>query len=147
LLLKTYCAIHDRGFVGYEKILISLSRNDYEPDICYFNKELAKDFHPKKMQFPAPDFVVEVLSESTEERDRGIKFEDYAFHGIAEYWIVDPEKQLVEQYIFEDKKYSLKMKSGTVLLESIVLENFKVPVQAVFNKEENLKTLSEIIKK
>jgi len=24
------------GFIGHEKILIALTRNDYEPDICYF---------------------------------------------------------------------------------------------------------------
>jgi Uma2 family endonuclease len=95
LLLKAFCSKYDLGFVGYEKVLISLSRNDYGPDICFFNKEISRDFQPKKMQFPAPNLVVEVLSDSTEERDRGIKYEDYALHGIMEYWIVDSEKQVL----------------------------------------------------
>ena len=50
------------------------------------------------MKLPPPDFVVEVLSPSTERHDRNVKFEDYGAHGITEYWIVDPVAQVVEQY-------------------------------------------------
>ena len=42
------------------------------------------------MKYPAPDFIAEILSPSTDERDRGIKFEDYAAHGVGEYWLLDP---------------------------------------------------------
>jgi len=44
----------------------------------------------------APDLVAEVLSPSTERRDRGLKPEMYARHGIGEYWIVDDEAGAVE---------------------------------------------------
>jgi len=80
-----YVLRHDLGFVGHEKVMISLSRNDYEPDICYFNKEETRQFTPNQMRFPAPDFVVEVLSDRKAANDRGVKFEDYAAHGIVEY--------------------------------------------------------------
>jgi Uma2 family endonuclease len=46
----------------------------------------------------APDLVVEVLSPSHAERDRVMKMETYARHGVAEYWIVDDEARRVEIY-------------------------------------------------
>ncbi len=75
-LLDTYVQKHQLGFVGAEKMLIALTRNDYEPDIVYFGPEKAQGFTPDQTKFPAPDLVVEVLSPSTEATDRGIKFRD-----------------------------------------------------------------------
>src|SRR4051812_41545071 len=95
-LLNTFVSASQLGFVGYEKILIRLSRNDFEPDICFFRREIAETFSDKTMYFPAPDFIVEILSRSTEKIDRGVKFEDYAFHKVKEYWIIDPDKETVE---------------------------------------------------
>ncbi len=43
-----------------------------------------------------PDLVLEVLSPSTTEMDRGLKVETYARHGVGEYWIVDPEREEIE---------------------------------------------------
>ena len=57
------------------------------------------------MFFPAPDLVVEILSESTKKRDRGIKFVDYAAHGVYEYWIVDPSKKCLEQYVLRNGEF------------------------------------------
>lgn len=37
-LLDTYVRTHRMGRVGIEKLLISLTRNDYEPDVCFFQK-------------------------------------------------------------------------------------------------------------
>lgn len=71
-----------------EKCLCVLPRNDYEPDVAFFGREKAESFGPDPMKFPVPDFVVEVLSESAEARDRGVKFEDYAANGVREYRVV-----------------------------------------------------------
>jgi len=34
--LDLYVEKNNLGFIGHEKILIALTRNDYEPDSCYF---------------------------------------------------------------------------------------------------------------
>lgn len=84
-LLSAFVQKFGLGFVGHEKVLISLSRNDYEPDICFFRKEVAQDFSPEQSKFPPPDFIVEILLPSTATIDRTTKLQDYAAHGVAEY--------------------------------------------------------------
>ncbi len=134
------------GYVGIEKIMISLTRNDYEPDICFFGKEKAKDFKRGQMQFPAPDFVVEVLSKSTAKNDRETKFQDYAAHGVEEYWIVDAEKEIIEQYFLQSEEYELLLKSNSGEIVSVVLPEFKIPIRAVFDENENLAALKNLLK-
>lgn len=144
-LIRSFLSNFNIGFVGYEKLMIQLTRNDYEPDICFFLKEKSDQFKPDQMLFPAPDFVVEVLSDSTEKTDRTIKYEDYALHDVKEYWIIDAEKEIIEQYFLENEKYKLNQKSGTGLIKSVVIEGFEIPVQAVFDKKINDQTLNSII--
>lgn len=147
-LLAAYVNINNLGSVKSEKALIKLSRNDFEPDICFFNKEKTKAFQNKTMFFPAPDFIVEILSDSTEGRDRGVKFNDYASHGVAEYWIVNAEKGLIEQYVLEEgNQYVLHVKVNDGTISSRVVNGFAIPVKAVFQKETNVKTLQSILTK
>jgi Uma2 family endonuclease len=98
------------------------------------------------MKFPAPDLVVEVLSDSTEAIDRGVKFEDYALHGVAEYWLVDPEQESVEQYLLGEETYELavKVKSGTI--QSVVVPGFEIPVRAIFDPAEQFTALQALLR-
>ena len=145
-LLDTFVSLKDAGFVGVEKILIRLSRNDFEPDICYFRKEIADTFSDKTMFFPAPDFIAEILSKSTEKNDRGVKFEDYAFHGVKEYWIIDPDNETVEQYLLDDeKKYKLFVKLNEGMIYCKAVPGFNIPVKALFNEATNNDTLKQMI--
>ncbi len=144
-LLNTFVNKNNLGFAGYEKIMISLTRNDYEPDICFFEKNKSDNFHSKQMEFPAPDFIVEVISPSTEHIDRIIKFEDYAAHGIKEYWIIDPEGKTIEQYLLKNDKYELTLKSDNGSIKSRTVNGFEIPILSVFNESENLKTLKSIV--
>ncbi|MGB7209077.1 MAG: Uma2 family endonuclease [Pyrinomonadaceae bacterium] len=144
-LLDTFVSKHKLGVVGVEKLLISLTRNDYEPDICFFSSEKSRKFKRNQMQFPAPDFVVEVLSDSTEKNDRETKFQDYAAHGVQEYWIIDAEKQTVEQYFLQNERYDLLLKSKSGEINSVVLPDFKIPIRSVFDETENVKTLTDLV--
>ena len=56
--------------------------------------------HPDGI-YGAPDFVVEVLSDSTANKDFGVKKELYERCGVREYWIVQPETDTVFQYVLD----------------------------------------------
>lgn len=123
------------GIVGVEKVMVSLTRNDYEPDICFFSKERAAKFDREQMKFPAPDFVVEILSPSTEKNDRTVKFLDYALHGVREYWILDPEKRTLEQYLLKHGEFDLRQKLAEKgICESVVVEGFSIEVERLFDE-------------
>lgn len=144
-LLDTYVARHGLGIVGYEKLMISLTRNDYEPDLCFFRAARAAEFTARQRRFPAPDFVAEILSPSTEAVDRGVKFEDYAAHGVEEYWLVDPGQGIVEQYLLQGGAYELVFKADSGLLRARTVSGFAVPVAALFEDSVNLAALAAIL--
>lgn len=144
-LMHFYAQKHDLGRVYTEKVMIHLSRNSYEPDIVFFKKEKAQNFTQRQMLFPAPDLIVEILSPSTEKADRGIKFIDYAMHGIQEYWLIDPLHQSVEQYLLQNENYELEFKSKANTIFSKALAGFTIEVKAIFNQEESVKALQQIL--
>ncbi len=145
-LLRAHVQRHQLGKVMVEKAMVSLTRNDYEPDVCFFGAEKSAEIRPDSLRFPAPDLAVEVLSPGTEKRDRGVKMEDYAAHGVAEYWLVDPNAETVEQCVPDDSEpYALRMKSGSGLLESVAVEGFAIPVRALFDDDANLAALRDLL--
>ncbi len=149
-LLSIYSSIRRLGRVGVEKVMIRLTRNDYEPDIVFFNAEKADTFSKEQMLFPAPDFIVEILSKKTATIDRTIKKVDYAAHGVQEYWIIDPYKQVVEQYLLLEKtdKTYFQPYIHTLAdhIESPVIKGFQIPVRAIFEENINLQTLEQLLK-
>jgi Uma2 family endonuclease len=140
-LLSSYVDDRDLGEIKVEKCLVVFPRNDYEPDVVFFSQEKAVLLGGNTMKFPVPDLIVEVLSESTEIRDRGVKFQDYEAHGVHEYWIVDAEQRVIEQYVLTNGRYGLKMKSGTGTLSSGVVTGFGVSVEAFFDSKANTEAL------
>jgi Uma2 family endonuclease len=53
----------------------------------------------------APDFVAEVLSESTAYKDWNIKKALYERSGVREYWLVSTETGSVFRYVLNDGRY------------------------------------------
>lgn len=132
-LLSAYVQRHRLGEVTIEKAMVTLTRNDYEPDVAFFGRDKAETIGGDTLFFPAPDLVVEVLSASTEARDRGVKREDYAAHGVSEYWLVDPLAETVEQLVLAGDAYELRAKQRTGRLESVAVQGFTADVRAFFD--------------
>lgn len=71
------------------------SKYEYEPDImlcCDPNK-----FSGAKYK-GIPSFIVEILSYTTKDRDKGIKLEIYSKFGVNEYWIVNIDEKVITAY-------------------------------------------------
>ena len=141
-LLSLHVNRRGLGEVFHEKALVTLTRNDYEPDVAYFRQEVAIGFDDDQTKFPAPDFVAEVLSPSTKGTDRRLKKRDYASHGVGEYWIVDAEAQTIEQYVLKDEGYQCRgIWTGDDLVESTAVDGFRIPAKVVFEDSANTAAL------
>ncbi|MDZ7935214.1 MAG: Uma2 family endonuclease [Emticicia sp.] len=144
-LINVHVHKNKLGFVGFEKIMSKFTRNDYEPDIVFFNTEKSKSFTKKQVLFPVPDFIVEVLSDGTKEKDRGVKFTDYENHKVREYWIIDAEKEVIEQYLIVNGQYELNLKSSNGIIKSQVIEGFEIPIKAIFDETLNLEAMQNLL--
>lgn len=144
-LLHTFVALHRLGTVKSEKCLCVFPRNDYEPDIVFFGPEKVASLTPDTMKFPVPDLAVEVLSSSTEDRDRGVKFEDFAINGVGEYWIIDAVTQTVEQYVLVDAEYELRVKSSSGRLCSLMIAGLEFEIEAMFDEQKSLNALRKLM--
>jgi Uma2 family endonuclease len=144
-LVHTYVSLHELGQVKSEKCLCVFPRNDYEPDIVFFGLDKSSGLTPDTMKFPIPDLAVEVLSPSTEARDRGVKFDDFASNGVGEYWLIDADSQFVEQYVLQNGEYRLAMKSGSGVLKCQVIAGLIIPIDSFFDEKANIQTIRQLL--
>ncbi|MCD8119418.1 MAG: Uma2 family endonuclease [Lachnospiraceae bacterium] len=61
-----------------------------------------RDKAQEKKIYGAPDFVAEILSPSTRRKDKIIKLRKYREAGVRECWLIDPEKETIEVYLFRN---------------------------------------------
>ena len=77
----------------------------------------------------APEFVLEVLSDSTRTKDCTKKLDKYTDAGVKEYWIIDPKKRqlIVYDYINGDfpMHYDLDRKVGMALYNKELVIDLK----------------------
>ncbi|MDE6892679.1 MAG: Uma2 family endonuclease [Lachnospiraceae bacterium] len=78
-------------------------RNYVEPDLSVI---CDKDKLNDKGCNGSPDWIIEIVSPSTQQIDYGIKLFKYRSAGVREYWIVNPETRIVNIFDFENEKES-----------------------------------------
>jgi Uma2 family endonuclease len=148
MLLSAFVDAQELGMVRIEKALVELTRNSYEPDVCYFGTDKSATILPDQLYYPAPDLVVEVLSKSTQKSDREVKFEDYAAHGVMEYWLVDPTRQTIETFSIDadtDAYAATGLFAVGQSVSSQQIAGFTIPVKAVFDSSANVTALRALL--
>jgi Uma2 family endonuclease len=68
------------------------------PDIAGWRRERLTAYPKKNYTTVSPDWVCEVLSGSTEKRDRTLKMRIYGDAGIPHMWLIDPRLQILEAF-------------------------------------------------
>jgi Uma2 family endonuclease len=77
-----------------------------QPDICVICNP---DLLDKQGCNGAPDWIIEIVSKSTRQKDIKIKYQLYQEAGVMEYWLVFPHEQTVHQFILDENgRYQLK---------------------------------------
>lgn len=75
-----------------------------QPDLIYISKARANIVQRANVA-GAPDLLVEILSPSTAALDRSLKLQTYQKHGVAHYWLLDPERSELEEYVLVEGKF------------------------------------------
>jgi Uma2 family endonuclease len=85
----------------------------------------------------APDLVVEVGSPDTRRRDELTKHRLYEQFGVSEYWVVDPDLDLIKAYRLVEGRYArtaeLTLAAGDVLTTPL-LPGLELPLASIFPK-------------
>lgn len=101
------------------------NRNYVEPDLSVIcdSEKLTEDGCNG-----APDWVIEIVSPSTERMDYGIKLFKYRSAGVREYWIVNPYKKTVNVFDFE-KEERTGLYSFEEEIYSCIFPDFRVRLE------------------
>jgi Uma2 family endonuclease len=81
--------------------------NVVEPDLVIVSSARSEIIKERAVE-GVPDVLVEILSPSSGDRDRYLKFRLYERFGVREYWIVDPMHGFLEAYRLAESGYQLR---------------------------------------
>jgi len=105
-----------------------------QPDILVI---CDKNILDRKGAKGAPDLVIEILSPSSATKDRIKKLAKYEYHGVKEFWIINPLKQKVTVYVLNEfGQYNKPITyQGNNNIEATTLSNFKISLENIFSRE------------
>jgi Uma2 family endonuclease len=83
-------------FVAPFDVVLSF-RDVVEPDLLFIAADQVEILTEKNVQGP-PALVIEVLSPGTRKKDAQVKRRAFERTGVREYWLVDPELDLVQVF-------------------------------------------------
>lgn len=118
---------HDCCEVDIAPFAVFLNENDkvyVEPDISVI---CDKNKLNEKGCTGAPDWIIEIVSASSRRMDYYTKLFKYRTAGVREYWIVDPEKDRITVYNFEQEttdeyRFNMPVPAGIYEDFSIIVE-------------------------
>ena len=137
-LIWSYLQVHPVGRVFTARLDVLFSDYDVvEPDLLYVSNIRASEVLTPTNVRGAPDLVVEIGSPSTRKRDETIKRHLYERSGVSEYWIVDPDIDVVRVYRRErdvfDRAVELSREGGDVLTTTL-LPGLEMPLARIFRE-------------
>lgn len=127
--------LRDKPCEGYANDMrVRVGRDFFYPDVSVVCGE---------PQFAGEEFdtllnaalIIEVLSPSTEQYDRGRKFEKYrAFDSLREYVLVAPDRPQIERYIRQDDGWLLTEAAGLDSALELVTVGARLPLAEIYDR-------------
>lgn len=133
VLIGSHVAKHHLGVLLSAPTDVVLSMIDtVQPDILFVSQSRIRIVATNNV-VAIPDLIVEVVSPSSTQRDRGEKWKLYQKYELPEYWIVDPDSQTIDLFTYFDHHLNLveTLKSGQQL-RSRQIEGLVLNVHEVF---------------
>ena len=136
LLIGAWLEERPVGQLFYAPFDVVFSRFDVvEPDLLYMSNERAATVLTAANVQGTPELVIEIGSPGTRKRDETIKRRLYERAGVSEYWVVDPELDVVRVYQREGETFArpveLSAEAGDVLTTTL-LSGLELPLARVF---------------
>ena len=136
LLGNFYVERKESVFTNQTLIFFNKCERGYYPDATIFPEEIEyRDYRGKMKAALNPLVVIEVLSESTEQTDRGEKWRCYqTIPSLRQYVLVSQEAMIVETYTRKSSKseWSYKFFSGETA--EAVIGECSLPMKEIYRK-------------
>ena len=135
-LIRAWLEEHPVGEVYLSPLDVVISQFDIvEPDLLYISNGRAAQVLTDTNLQGVPELVIEVGSPSTRKRDETVKRRLYEKSGVNEYWVVDPELDVVRVYRAGDngfgKPTEWSLEAGDVLTTPL-LSGLELPLSRIF---------------
>ena len=98
---------HIKDKVFYFHLDVQLGNDIFEPDLFMCDKKLLTE----KRCVGVPDWIVEITTPKTENWKYTIKLKKYLEAGVKEYWIINPEMQVVHIYRTSARRTTVRVYS------------------------------------
>lgn len=137
-MIRAWLDAHPIGEVFHAPYDVVLSDVDVvEPDIVYVSNERAAQVVTPLHVRGVPELVVEIASKATRKRDETIKRRLYERAGVLEYWVVDPEIDVVRVSRQESDSFTrpteLSREAGDTLTTPL-LPGLALPLARIFQE-------------
>jgi Uma2 family endonuclease len=136
-LLGEFVEIFDSGEVRGSRTAVRLDDlYVVEPDILFVARERTHIIDERGV-FGAPDLIVEILSASTAQYDRGNKFHAYDRAGVRELWLIDPYGPVGTEFFQRQGEHLTPVMPGEDgWLPSTALPGFRLNVNWLWPREK-----------
>jgi Uma2 family endonuclease len=133
--LDNFLKRHPLGEIFIVPYDVVLSEHDVcQPDLVFVAAAQASIITNDNIR-GSPALVIEILSEGNRKLDETIKLQRYEHFGIPEYWIVDPELDLMKIYRLTDGRYVRAAELTAAhhdILTTPQLPDFTLPLATLF---------------
>ncbi len=138
LIIRSWLEEHPIGRIFLSPYDVVFSEIDVvEPDLLYLSNERAAQVITPLHVRGVPELVIEIVSKGTRKRDETIKRDLYERMGVSEYWVINPQLDVMQIYRRAgstfDRPLELSRERGDVI-ESPLLPGLSLPLARIFKE-------------